>query len=277
MVTRLIEAAQTRPIDVDLEAEKPRREITKTVKIVMKQARSLPVAAALAMIAAAFIIGVVLGDRRETSPVTPVVVPSPALAGAVGVEMPEPGPTAAVVAPIASRDTGFDLRVEPAGAEVVLDGRAIGRAPLRVRNLTAGEHVVELAAEGYFARRLAVDLELDRPASLAVKLDRLEPVAPEQKSEPAPEREPERRAADKAPREKGTLKIGAKPPCDVFINGRKVGTTPRFIKLEPGRHKVSLINSTYAIRERIGVRIKSGETVRVIRDYSDVLESSSEQ
>lgn len=293
MVTRLIESAQSQSIDpaivplgeVDLE---PRREITKTVKIVMKQARSLPVAAALAMIAAAFIIGVVLGDRRETSPVAPVVVPSPAFAGVASADMPEPETAVALTAGVASPDTGFDLRVKPTGAEVVLDGRAIGRAPLRVRNLTPGDHVVELAADGYFARRLSVNLELDRPRELSVDLDRLAPgpevtapvaaaevAAPEvAKSRPEPA-QPARFATDNEPREKGTLKIGAKPPCEIVINGRKVGMTPRFIKLAPGRHRVSLVNDTYAIRERIGVKIKPGETVRVIRDYSDVLESAT--
>lgn len=273
MVTRLIESAQTQPVDVDLDPQ-PRREITRTVKVVMRQARSLPVAAALAMIVAAFLVGVVLGDRRETSPVAPIMVPSPALAGAVGAEPPEPGPTVAsapAAAPIATAETGFDLRVSPPGARVVLDGRAIGSAPLRVRNLTAGEHVIELEADGYFARRLTVSLERDAPQSLSIALDRLGP-EPEAAPEPRQKRE---RPPQPVRAEKGTLKIGSKPPCEVVINGRSFGNTPRFIKLDAGRHRVKLVNSTYSISERIGVDIKAGETIKVLRDYSDVLESSA--
>jgi serine/threonine-protein kinase len=265
VVTRLIESAQTRPIDADLPepAPEPRREITRTVKVVMRQARSLPVAVALVLIAAAFIVGVVLGDRRETSPLAPVVVPSPTLAGAIGAEQPAVA-AAPLAAGVVTADTGFDLRVEPSGARVVLDGRAIGVAPLRVRNLTPGEHVIELEADGYFARRLTVSLEADAPETLSIGLDRLRP-------EPEPDPTP----ATPQPAEKGTLKIGSKPPCDVLIDGRRFGKTPQLIKLSAGRHKVHLVNRTYSIRERIGVEIEAGETVKVIRDYSDALESSN--
>jgi serine/threonine-protein kinase len=276
VVTRLIESAQTRPIDADLPepAPEPRREITRTVKVVMRQARSLPVAVALVLIAAAFIVGVVLGDRRETSPLAPVVVPSPTLAGAIGAEQPAVA-AAPLAAGVVTADTGFDLRVEPSGARVVLDGRAIGVAPLRVRNLTPGEHVIELEADGYFARRLTVSLEADAPETLSIGLDRLrpepEPERPAARSAPAPDPTP----ATPQPAEKGTLKIGSKPPCDVLIDGRRFGKTPQLIKLSAGRHKVHLVNRTYSIRERIGVEIEAGETVKVIRDYSDALESSN--
>lgn len=275
VVTRLIESARQKPLDVDLSepsssSSSGRREITKTVKIVMKRARSLPVAAALAMVAAAFLGGVLLGDRRETHEVTPVVIPMPA---AASLEAPPPPTPAAAVAPSAtSPNTGFDLRVNPAGAEVVLDGRAIGVAPLRVRNLTAGEHVIELAADGYFARRLAISLEPDEPRALDINLDRLEPEPPAA----SPERRERGAEPPSRPRAKGTLKIGSKPPCQVLINGREVGTTPEMIELGAGRHTVSLVNQTYAIRERIRVTIKPGETVRVLRDYSDHLESSGD-
>ena len=249
MVTRLIESARRKPIDPGV--PEPRREITRTVKIVMNRARSLPVAAALALIAAAFLAGVMAGDRRETHAIAPIFVPAPV-------------PAAAPPASIADEDTGFDLRVSPAGAAVVLDGRAIGAAPLRVRNLTPGVHVLELSAKGYFARRLSVALEAGNPKELEVALDRLEPEAPE----------PRDRAA--GPRGKGTLKIGSKPPCRVLVDGRDVGTTPEMLELAAGRHAVSLVNDTYAIRERIRVTIKPGETVKVLRDYSEQLESSAD-
>jgi serine/threonine-protein kinase len=288
VVTRLIESAQTQPLDVDFDLDgdldrdrdrdrdrepPPKREITRTVKIVMRQARSLPVAVALVLIAAAFIIGVVLGDRRETSPVAPVVVPSPALAGAVSVDAPAAATTA---------NTGFDLRVKPAGAEVVLDGKPIGRAPLRVRNLTAGSHTIELAADGYFARRQVVALEADAPKTLSIAMDRLEPEpvaearsTPEPvRASPPPPEDPEDPAPPPEPREQGTLKIGAKPPCEVRINGVKVGMTPHIGKVAAGRHRVSLVNPTYSINERIGVKVKSGETVKILRDYSDMLEAA---
>lgn len=257
MVTQLIESAQTRPIDAD---PARRREITRTVKIAVSRARSLPVAVTLALVAGAFIGGVILGELRQTHAVAPVVIP-----GLAATPPPSPSAPPAPAAVANTAETGFDLRVDPDGAKVVLDGRAIGVAPLRVRNLVPGDHVIELAAEGYFARRLVIALEAGEPRELSIALDRLEPEVPA----PAPAPEPRERAAAR-----GVLKIGSKPPCTVVVDGREVGTTPEILELGAGRHAVSLVNPTYAISDRIAVTIKPGETVRVIRDYSEQIESS---
>jgi serine/threonine-protein kinase len=62
----------------------------------------------------------------------------------------------------------------------------------------------------------------------------------------------------------GRLQIRAKPWAHVFINGKKIGTTPFEPKeLKPGRYKVILKNPTLGIQEERTVDIKPGKTARL--------------
>jgi hypothetical protein len=90
------------------------------------------------------------------------------------------------------------------------------------------------------------------------------------------------KAAKKAPAKKvakaeptssggrGTLKIGAKPPCDIFIDGKKTGlVTPQAaIKLSAGKHTITLVNKEHGIKEKLSVTIEAGETTKVIKDLT---------
>lgn len=71
--------------------------------------------------------------------------------------------------------------------------------------------------------------------------------------------------------EDGALSLGAKPPCDIYINGKNTGlkTPQREMKLPPGTHKVTLINNDFLIRDSFTVTIVSGKTERVVKDYAD--------
>jgi hypothetical protein len=71
----------------------------------------------------------------------------------------------------------------------------------------------------------------------------------------------------------GTLMLGAKPPCEIIINGKKTGlsTPQRAIQLPEGTHRVVLVNGEYGIRKSFKVRIKSGRTTRAIQDLTKKL------
>lgn len=71
----------------------------------------------------------------------------------------------------------------------------------------------------------------------------------------------------------GTLMLGAKPPCEIIINGKKTGlTTPqRAMQLPDGIHRVVLINREHDIRKRFKVKIKAGRTTRAIQDLTKKL------
>ncbi len=73
----------------------------------------------------------------------------------------------------------------------------------------------------------------------------------------------------------GILMLGAKPPCAIFVDGKDTGlTTPqRSIELAPGKHKVTLVNTTYSIKKSFKVKITSGEKTRAIHDLTDAIKS----
>jgi hypothetical protein len=67
----------------------------------------------------------------------------------------------------------------------------------------------------------------------------------------------------------GTLKIGAKPPCDVLVDGKKVGTSPiANLKVSAGKHTLTLINREFKIKQTVSVTVKAGETVKVVKDLT---------
>ncbi|HEY5949159.1 MAG TPA: PEGA domain-containing protein, partial [Kofleriaceae bacterium] len=69
----------------------------------------------------------------------------------------------------------------------------------------------------------------------------------------------------------GTLLLGSKPPCDIYIDGKDTGmqTPQRDIKLASGKHKITLVNNEFGIKETFAVDIKADATEKQIKDYSD--------
>lgn len=83
------------------------------------------------------------------------------------------------------------------------------------------------------------------------------------------------RLADKASqasdneRSPGTISIGSKPPCKIYVDGRDTGfTTPkRNLELSPGSHRITFLNLEHGIKETFPVRIKPGESMPLIKDF----------
>jgi hypothetical protein len=69
----------------------------------------------------------------------------------------------------------------------------------------------------------------------------------------------------------GTLMIGAKPPCEITIDGRRTGkkTPQRSIELGAGDHTIELVSPEHGIVESFTVTIEPGKTKRVIKDMAD--------
>ncbi len=76
------------------------------------------------------------------------------------------------------------------------------------------------------------------------------------------------RVATASSGKRGTLMVGAKPPCRLYVDGKYVGTTPqRAVRLPAGSHRVVLRNKEHRISKQLTVNIKAGKRTRVIRDY----------
>jgi eukaryotic-like serine/threonine-protein kinase len=108
------------------------------------------------------------------------------------------------------------------------------------------------------------------PATTVAKAEpretRIEPT--EKKAETSEKKVESTPAAAKG---QGTLLLGSKPPCDIYINGKDTGlqTPQRDIKLSSGKHKITLVNNEFGIKETFVVDIKADTVEKQIKDYSD--------
>ena len=67
--------------------------------------------------------------------------------------------------------------------------------------------------------------------------------------------------------------LGSKPSCEIYIDGAATGqhTPQRAIKLSAGKHRITLVNNEFGIRESFSVDITPDATEKAIKDYSDKL------
>ncbi|HLL25545.1 MAG TPA: PEGA domain-containing protein, partial [Kofleriaceae bacterium] len=71
----------------------------------------------------------------------------------------------------------------------------------------------------------------------------------------------------------GTLTLGSKPPCEIYVDGTATGlhTPQKDMKLSAGKHRITLINNEFGIKESFAVEVKADESTKLIKDYSDRL------
>jgi serine/threonine protein kinase len=72
----------------------------------------------------------------------------------------------------------------------------------------------------------------------------------------------------------GVLAIASKPPCDIFVDSKDTGlkTPQREMKLSAGKHKITLVNNEFSIKETFWVEVKANETVKASKNFMDKLE-----
>ena len=82
-----------------------------------------------------------------------------------------------------------------------------------------------------------------------------------------------KRTATAAASSAGTLMIGAKPPCEIIVDGRATGlTTPqRSIALPAGSHSVTLVNKANNIKKTFSVSITAGTPTKVVKDFTSMM------
>ena len=57
----------------------------------------------------------------------------------------------------------------------------------------------------------------------------------------------------------------------MFIDGSEQGSTPHAFTLSAGKHKVTLMNGEFGIKETFFVDIKADQPTKMLKDYSDKL------
>lgn len=139
------------------------------------------------------------------------------------------------------------VRSVPAGARVMISGRARGTTPATVRDLPFGTYNVTVSRDGYRPRIARVTLSRTVPArDITVELRRAAPVAPAGST--------------------GSVYIDTRPTgAQVTIDGHLLGTTPmRVPDLSPGSHTIRLdlaghksVTTTVVVRagQQVPVRV----------------------
>lgn len=144
--------------------------------------------------------------------------------------------------PVATGPGQVQILSEPQGAEVTVDGRAVGRAPLEM-TIAPGQHQVRVQQPGYLTEERLIEVSAGNRLSLSVKL-----------------------AKSVTSSAKGTVTLKTKPAARVFVDGADTGkSTPVTLQLPQGRHKV-----TFAIGgDKYTFPVSVGDTpVSLVKDLS---------
>jgi serine/threonine protein kinase len=129
----------------------------------------------------------------------------------------------------------LQVRSEPAGAQVTVDGIARGKAPVLVESLAAGEHTVVMDAEGANIKQV-VSIEPGSTASLVIPLI----------------------GAENAPLS-GWISVSAPVELQVFENRRLIGTSQsERLMVSAGRHEIELVNETVGYRQVRTIQVAAG-------------------
>jgi hypothetical protein len=160
----------------------------------------------------------------------PRVVPVSVTAGAQVsqfIELPKSDPKAGQL----------QIRTEPAGAKVVVDGVPVGVSPMTVIDLAPGEHSVSLEGEAGIVRQ-SVNVEAGATSSLIVPL-----------GTPA------------ASPSSGWITVAAPFEVQLFEGGRLLGSSRSDrIMVPAGRHDIDLVNDEVGLKDSRSVQVGTGRT-----------------
>ncbi len=192
---------------------------------------------------------------------------------------------------LAAMQVTLAFRSEPPGAKVTLlsGGKEteLGETPIEHKVSMANKYEVRFVKNKYVNATRPIELTGEKKQVVAVNLERARvgartPYRPKitrttpkkpDTVQPVKIDTTPRKVVKKAPvrpKGKGTLLLGAKPSCKIYIGGRDTGmrTPQRNIPLSAGRHRITLVNNEHGIKKSFTVWIKPNEKKKVIKNYT---------
>lgn len=145
--------------------------------------------------------------------------------------------------PVPVATGSLTVRSEPSGAQVLVDGRAVGETPFSGRNIPAGAHQIELRLDGYRTVRQDVQVRAGSANTVSQTLSRAQ----------------------------GTLRVVVRPYGDIYINGdRKAQETNAVYteQLATGVYRVQARHPVLGSWEK-QVRVADGETNEVLFNFRE--------
>jgi serine/threonine protein kinase len=131
----------------------------------------------------------------------------------------------------------LQVRTEPAGAQVTVDGAPRGKAPLTISDLAPGTHAVVLENESGSIKQ-DVSIDAGATASLVVPMGTAAP----------------------AVAQSGWVSVSSPVTMQIFENGRLLGSSEtERIMVSTGRHELELTNQPLAFRSVQVVQVAAGK------------------
>ena len=139
----------------------------------------------------------------------------------------------------------LQVRTEPSGAKVTVDGVARGTSPVTVVDLTPGEHAVALEGASGSVKQIVV-IEAGITASLMVPLG----------------------GATEGVPVSGWIAVSAPADVQVFENKRLIGTSQSDrLMVTAGRHDVEIVNDTLGYRTARTIQVSPGKVSPIKIDF----------
>ncbi len=139
----------------------------------------------------------------------------------------------------------LQVRTEPAGAKVSVDGTSRGTSPVTVTDLAPGEHAVLLESDRGSVRQV-VTIEAGVTASLMVPLG----------------------ATPDSALVSGWIAVSAPADVQVFENKRLLGTSQSDrLMVSTGRHDIEIVNETLGYRAARTVQVTAGKVTPIKIDF----------
>ena len=134
----------------------------------------------------------------------------------------------------------LEVRSEPAGAQVTVDGVPRGTAPLTVSDLSPGEHLVVLQHDAGSVKQ-TVTIQQGVTAALVVPL-----------------------AAPGGAPVSGWIAVSAPVDVELYENGRLIGTSQsERLMVAAGRHEIEIVNRALGYRVARTVQVPAGRTAPI--------------
>ena len=141
----------------------------------------------------------------------------------------------------------LQVRTEPAGAQVSVDGVARGKSPVLVENLAPGDHAVTLQGD-FGTMEQTVAVQAATTASLVVPLSMTSTAA----------------AATESSGPSGWVSLAAPAEVQLFENKKLIGTSRSDrVMVSAGRHEIELVNEAIGYRASTVVQVSAGKVAPI--------------
>ena len=138
----------------------------------------------------------------------------------------------------------MQIRTEPAGARVTVDGVPHGTSPVTVAQLAPGEHVVQVESDLGLVKQ-TVTIEAGTTASLVVPL-----------------------GSPDGATVSGWIALSAPAEVQVFENKQLLGSSRSDrIMVSVGRHEIELVNDTLGYRSTRTVQVSRGKVTSIRAEF----------